>query len=329
MKKLQLLNTSEYLTGQTLRRALEGTRYGIYARLPLKAVIQREKGEALSRADKNFLNTSELDFVVYDEHSVPQLAIEFDGPSHEAYEDQQARDIRKNRLCQRAGLRLIRIGDIHLEEHDKTTLLEHIITRFVSWQVEKDEILAEINEYIATLTEQHFEDLTEGGVLDPDIDPTFTFDLRHPFLAANETANRLYTDFGIVSRHLPSDVEQQAMQRQRVLYLCIAGGRTDYHGHYIQVGRDYNLLQWFNTSSGRTSQETIHEVRVSFRLRWTVPVVDDYDETEGPGKYWARTGKLPVAFQDLPGISMHDLAENFCDYLALKKTEEWATQHVS
>ena len=144
MRKLQLLNTSEYLTEQVLRRALEGTSYRIFAQLPLRRVIQREKGDKLSKADKRFLASSELDFVVYNEESLPELAVEFDGPSHETYEGQQARDIRKNRLCQRAGLRLIRIADVHLEEHDKTTLLEYMITRFVSWQAERDQILEEI-----------------------------------------------------------------------------------------------------------------------------------------------------------------------------------------
>jgi len=329
MKKLQLLNTSEYLTGQTLRRALEGTRYGIYARLPLKAVIQREKGEALSRADKNFLNTSELDFVVYDEHSVPQLAIEFDGPSHEAYEDQQARDIRKNRLCQRAGLRLIRIGDIHLEEHDKTTLLEHIITRFVSWQVEKDEILAEISEYVKTLSEDELGRLTEGGILDPEIDPEFTFDLRHPFPATKDAASRLHANFGIVSPHLDSQAWQRAIQQPRVLELHPVGGKTDYEGHCIRETRDYAVLERVRTANGSRYQNPIHRIQVSFGVRWTLPVVDDYDEEETPMSYAARTGAFPIAYQDVPGISMPELAENFCDYLALKKTEEWASQRVS
>lgn len=223
----------------------------------------------------------------------------------------------------------MRIGNVHLEEHDKTTLLEYVVTRFVAWQAERDEITQEIGEYVATLSEQELEDLTEGGVLDPSIDPTFIFDLQHPFLATAEMASRLYADFGILSRHLEPDVEQQAMRRERVLYFCIMGGRTDYQGHDIQVSRDYGLLPWSETANAPTSQEPVHQVQVSFRLRWTIPVVDDYDESEAPGRYLIRTGKLPMAFQDLPGVSMHELAENFCEYLALKKIEEWAGEHLS
>jgi very-short-patch-repair endonuclease len=329
MKKLRLLNRSEYLTDRVLRRALQGTSYSINAQVPLSKVIQREKGETLSRAEKNFLNTSEIDFIVYDGDSLPQLAIEFDGPAHEAYEDQQARDIRKNRLCRRAGLPLIRIGDIHLEEHDKTTLLEYIVTRYVCWQAEKDEILREISEYVTRLPEEELERLTEGGVLDPEIDPTCIFDLRHPFPSTNERASKLYEDFGIVSPHLDSESWQHAIQQPRVLELCPVGAKTEYQGHHIQETRDYALLERTRTADGPGYPSPIHQIQVSFRVRWTLPAVNDYDDSDAPMTYALKTGRFPIAYQNVPGISMPQLAENFCDYVALKKIEDWARDNPS
>ena len=123
MKKVRLLNTSEYLTEQTLRKVLEGTRFRVFAQLPLNKIIQPESNETVSKGERNLLQNSELDFVIYDEESEPQFAIEFDGPAHQQYDTQRRRDLRKNKLCYRARLPLLRVTDTHLKEHDKTTLL--------------------------------------------------------------------------------------------------------------------------------------------------------------------------------------------------------------
>ena len=324
MIKLKLLNTSEYLTEQVLRQALAGTNFRVFAQLPLRKVIQREKGEELSKRDRAFLDSSELDFVVYNEDSFPQLAIEFDGPAHETYEDQKTSDIRKNRLCQQAGLPLLRIGDIHLEEHDKTTLLEYILLRFVAWMDEKDEILAEVNEYIATLTTERLKELTEGGFLDPEIDPTFLFDLRHPFPATAQLASQLYSDFGIVSPHLDMGSWHQARDGSQILELTYNGGRQSYQDHCFEESRLYVLSERIQRSNGQIGRSQIWEVQVSFHAQWTSPVVNDYDESETQLQYYLRTDTFPVVYQDIPGISMPELVENFCDYLALKKAERWA-----
>ena len=95
------------------------------------------------------------------------------------------------------GLPLIRIGDVHLEQHDRVTLWEFIVRRFVAWQAEKEELFAELYEYLETAPEEDVAHLTEDGILDPIIDPTVIFDLRHPFPGTAELAHRIYTQFGI------------------------------------------------------------------------------------------------------------------------------------
>ena len=97
MQKVRLLNTSEYLTEQALRRVLEGTRFRIFAQLPLSKVIQPQSDETVSKAERDLLRTSELDFVIYDEESRPQFAIEFDGPAHQLYESKRRSDLKKKR----------------------------------------------------------------------------------------------------------------------------------------------------------------------------------------------------------------------------------------
>jgi hypothetical protein len=81
MKKQRILNASERQTDEVLRSSLAGTGYRIFARLPLAKVIQREHGETLSKNNRKFLKESELDFVVANADSIPEFAVEFDGPS--------------------------------------------------------------------------------------------------------------------------------------------------------------------------------------------------------------------------------------------------------
>lgn len=328
MKKLRLLNTSEYLTEQSLRRALEGTTFRVFAQLPLNKVIQLEKSDRISRSESKFLQDSELDFVIYNQDSLPELAIEFDGPAHRAYERKKRSDIKKNRLCRMAGLPLIRVGDIHLEQHDKTTLLEYMINRFVSWHTEIDGILAEINEYLSMISEEEFEQLTEGGILDPEIDPTFIFNLRHPFPASAEIAKRLYAEHRIVSSRLEPKVWDRAMKQPRALSFSYCGSESDYNAHYIVKDRDYELRKIVRKAGGRTDTNVMHKVQVTFRIQWTLPLVEDYDRDETQLQYYLKTGRFPVVYQDIPGISMPELAENFCEYLALRQVEEWAKKNL-
>jgi|SRR6185503_18062085 len=134
MKTKRLFNTSEYKTAGILRRALlQDREFPVCPELPLNKVIEEERGDDISKNERNTLNTASLDFVVYNRASLPQFAIEFDGPSHVMYEKKQQGDARKNRLCGLAGLPLLRIGDAFLNEYEKTSLLEFLIGRFVAW----------------------------------------------------------------------------------------------------------------------------------------------------------------------------------------------------
>jgi very-short-patch-repair endonuclease len=330
MKKLPLLNTSEYLTERSIRQALEETNYRVYAQLPLNKVIQRERGDKLSSGDRKFLQKSELDFVIYNQNSLPELAIEFDGPAHRACEKKRQNDIRKNRLCKRAGLPLVRVSDVHLEQHDRTTTLEYMINRFVSWHDEINGILDEIKERLSEASEEEIERLTEDGILDPDIDPTFIFDLRHPFPGTIEVANRLYADFKIVSPYLRAEVWQQAMEQSRVLEFSYFGSqdKKERQTHYIAKDCNYKLLERVRRIEDQTSTNVIHEIQVTFHIQWTLPLVEDYDGSETQFQYYLRTGNFPVTYQNIPGISIPELADNFCDFLALREIEKWAKENL-
>jgi hypothetical protein len=199
MKKQHILNASETGTEDLLRAALDGTRYRVFARLPLAKVLQRVHGETLTKQDRRFLESSELDFVVANSDSIAEFAVEFEGPFHQLDDAQVLRDVRKNRLCSMASPPLLRITDTELEEFDRYTILEFIIMRFLAWRAESAGINHRIAEYIATLDDRQKEALVEGGIADPMIDPAVHFDIAHPFPRPRDVAKRLLDRHGIVS----------------------------------------------------------------------------------------------------------------------------------
>jgi len=67
--------------------------------------------------------------------------------------------------------------------------------------------------------------------------------------------------------------------------------------------------------------------QVNYRMRWSLPVVDDYDDTEAPASYLERHGRLAIASLDVPGIHPPHIAEWMAEYLALKQVEAWAVEH--
>lgn len=326
MKKIRLLNTSEHLTEQILRRGLEGSGFRVFAQLALNKVIQPDQGEPISKPDRQFLASAELDFVVYNSESVPQFAVEFDGPLHQR-DDRRRSDIRKNRICQRASLPLLRISDVHIERDDKLSLLEFIVERFVFWHIESDEILAEIREHLSYATTDEISELTEGGFADPSIDPQFIFDLRHPFPGTMELAQTLYARFGIVSHHMDSQDWDREIRKLCVLDFGYVGGSSGSSQHDIIQTRSYQLIRRTQTENGPVVTE-LHRFEVTHSIQWTLPVVEDYRFDEAPIYYALRTGNLPIAFQEIPGISMPELCEHLCDHIALKRLSEWADQSL-
>jgi len=58
------------------------------------------------------------------------------------------------------------------------------------------------------------------------------------------------------------------------------------------------------------STEHIHEITVSVSYNWKLPTSNMSDFSI-------------CFFQGIPGTSMDQIADNLCDYIALKKIEQW------
>ncbi|CCK80761.1 DUF2726 domain-containing protein [Desulfobacula toluolica] len=310
MKKRKLFNTSEYKTVSELREALEGTDYYIHPEMQIKNVIELEINEKISKKDRRAFNNATFDFVVYNNNSIPEFVIEFDGPCHSEPKKRQA-DYRKNIWCSLADLPILRIDDSFIAKYEKTTFLKFIVDRFVSWRTKSETIIREIEERVSFA-----ESISDVDYGDPWNDPSVVFDLTHRFPASVEIATRLFENHKIVSNYLDDKTYHSAtnnypwveFRRDRM-----GGGPI---GDYARrVERTYKLERIYKKSNGKIGVEKIHELTTVVDYKWGAPTCGRYDIN--------RNLEIPtVIFQGIPGTSVSELSDHFCDYLALDKLEK-------
>jgi hypothetical protein len=110
-----LSNKYERITSEELEEYAEKHGAEVFGKVKLSDTLEI-RNSGIPNALFNYASRAHLDFVVADEESFPQFAVEFDGPHHRSDPDAQKRDRKKNAVCRRLGLPLIRIRREHLEE---------------------------------------------------------------------------------------------------------------------------------------------------------------------------------------------------------------------
>lgn len=90
----KFLNTSEFKSLKIIEKTLKNSNYKVYPSLPLYIVIDNKDNE-FSKEEKRYIHESTFDFVIFNEKSFPQLAIEFDGPVHDIHKEKIMSDIKK------------------------------------------------------------------------------------------------------------------------------------------------------------------------------------------------------------------------------------------
>jgi len=321
MRVKRLFNTSEYKTNKILETALRGTGYTVRPELALNKVLQIDEDEVLSKPERNTLSSSSFDNVIYNAESWPEFAVEFDGPHHHQDAKQRASDIRKNLLCQKARFLLLRIGDEFLTEYEKTTLLEYLIQRFVAWKKDQSQISAaqeEIGSYLAArgATELDYESLD---------DPLIMWDLLHPFPGSTEIAQALYTKYGVVTSHIDPEVYEEAVSQAEYLFFQMEGsGAAPIGLYHYSAERRFGLRKMRRQALGRYDWEPMHSVTAAVSYQWRLPTADLFAPVTNSNGIFEET----VHGQQLPGISMQEVAEHFCDFLALRQLKAWADQNL-
>lgn len=264
-----------------------------------------------------------LDFVVCDRGRAmtPVFAVEFDGPSHVS-DVQRARDVRKNRLCARAGLPLLRIGDAEIQDHDRRTVLDHMMARTIAWRHEAPELRDELKSRFDELDESAKEAMATQGFLDPKFDVGFQFDQRHPFPGINQLCKRLWNNHGVGTMFAGSPSEWCP-----VTALALRWSMEGVGPHWL-VSREWVVGRTDGRPPDLTALKSgdgvLHSGTTQFSMQWGLPTVTDYDWSEPATDYAERTGGMPYVFTDLPGAHAPDIAESFADYLFLREVEDWA-----
>jgi uncharacterized protein (DUF736 family) len=119
----RLLNTKEEIVYDLLRKACDADGARVYPKVRVSDVLQTDReGSDL----RNFGLRSHFDFTVVDLNHMPLFAVEYDGPSH-TVPAQQQRDAKKDSLCRKHELPLLRVTSRHLVVHRRMDLLTWIV----------------------------------------------------------------------------------------------------------------------------------------------------------------------------------------------------------
>jgi len=307
----KFLNTSEYKSFEIIERALKDSNYKVFPGLPLYEIFNNKNNE-FSKEERRYIRDSTFDFVVFDEKTFPQLAIEFDGPVHDICEKKMLSDIKKNRICKKQGLYLLRIRDFHLRKYEKITVLEYILLRFIRWNIEQKKLVQDMYDFFGSLNEEKFEECTRDGVLDPSIDPTVIFDLRYPFPGIEDVKKRMRNIYGIFDRDIFNRGDETRIEED--------GSIT--HIEHRQLGASIKMI------NNKATQEINMIFSASVNLLCLIPTEKDWNRSESPYDYFNKSGKMPVAFNDVPGLSVNELAETLAEYFTLKKIENWLERNT-
>ena len=328
MHKRKILYFREPEVHTILLRQLSRKGYRIYSKVRLEDLIGTDSGEILSNRDFGYLLRAHLDFVVTKEDAAV-FAVEFDGIHHLQDPAAMERDAIKYRLCKSADLPLLRIMSTEITPRDGETLLDYMLMWYVAWQEEIDEIQGEIDEYAGLLaTGFDPEDLAV------DLDPTFHFNLRHPFPGSQIVRERLWRN------HMIAWEFDERSRSSAAQYVCeVFSGRTGKLHHDQFQTNEVRTAIW---PAGSSRGHEVYSETVSVTIRAWLPLRPEVPQADYLGllfsgstarspKEIAEEFKIRVEsmwFPSLPGINVHDITENYAEFLGFRAIERWAKKNL-
>lgn len=333
MHKKRILVLKEPDVDTILQRQLAKEGYRVLPKVGLSDALEKDRDDYLSQREFNYFTRAHLDFLVTRDN-VPMFAVEFDGAHHFVDPRTIENDVIKNRLCKHAGLPLLRVTSSEIEEYDKITLLDYMLMRYIAWGKEYPSIAREIEEFAATIGPDY-----DPDKLAVDLDPSFHFDLRHPFPAREIVRERLWRNHRIAWSTVKPERYATAD------YLCdvaVGGLRPSANEQFLRCTSHVSV--WRPTLGEHTpvfSEEVSVSLRSWLPLRVVVPSPDIFQALwgESDGPKGVRTAqeiidqfKIRVEsmwFPELPGISAWNIGENFAEYLGFRAVERWAKKNVS
>ncbi len=355
MKKKKILYLREPEVHTILQRRLASEGYFIWPKQGIEEIMGAEPQDYLNNSELQYLKHAHFDFVVAHKDQAI-FVVEFDGIDHINDPVVTERDVVKNRLCKLADLPLLRVMSTEIQELDQITVLDYMLMRYVAWKNEYPEIIKEIEELASrmglvmtreegrpTLVEQKESSLGLKNYnpenLCTDLDPSFHFDLRHPFPGTALVRARLWRNYKI-AWSLEADY-----LREKPVYVCDvnpAGSGSLGHDQF-HVSRQTATV-W--KGPGRSSP--IFTEKVSASLRSWLPVYNAMPDQPHFEQLWKEfysnsapekiSQKIVHAFKlraeniwfpDLPGLRADQIAENYSEYLGFRAIERWAKKKLA
>jgi len=325
------INEPERKTETLLKRFLEKYGYRVSHRTKMKEVIKTTGGDKLSEEEKRFLKEAEFDFVVYAPNNKVEFALEFDGPPHDLEEKQIRRDIKKNSLCEKASLPLIRISDIYIKEEDQATLLGFILERFIAYPKEIEELRKDIEEWYDGLSEVQKSRFKPG---DNALDPGFYFNQKHPYPGLRECAKRLWGNYKIFCtgrfhfyNNPPSSIDAP------YFVLDIETCSIDHDREWMRIGVKWALYKAADDHVNpfdvpfSPNADILKNDSIGFKIKAVYPTSIDYENfRDDPITYIEEYGIVPFLSSDLPGCILFSIWDNLSAYLSLKEAESQISQ---
>ena len=354
MKKKKILYLREPEVHTILKRQLANEGYFIWPKVGLEEVMRAEPEDYLNNRELQYVKHAHIDFVVAHQDQAVFL-VEFDGINHINDPAVMERDLVKNRLCKLADLPLLRVMSTEIQELDQITVLDYMLKRYVAWKNEYPEIIREIDELASriglvvtrqggrpTMVEQKESSLGlknyDPENLCTDLDPSFHFDLRHPFPGTALVRARLWRNYRIAwSLEAP-------YLRETPVYLCDVN-----HAEFGSLGRDQFRVsrQTATVWKGSDRSSLIFTEKVSASLRSWLPVYNAMPELPHVEQLWKefyssstpeKIGQKIVHafklhaenmwFPNLPGLRADQIVQNYSEYLGFRAIERWAKKQL-
>jgi hypothetical protein len=325
MHKRRLLLFREPQVFTILQRQLVKKGYRVCPKVRLSDAIGKDDGERLAEREFDYFTRAHLDFLVVKDF-LPVFAVEFDGAGHNA-PNAAKRDVLKNRLCKAAGLPLLRVTSREISGTDDVTLLDYMLMRHVAWTEEIDGITAEIREWAENIPPD-----TDPEDLAVDLDPSFHFDVRHPFPGVAAVHERLWRKHRIA---WDGSDHRRFADARFVCSISLGSCGSLHDDQFVTHVRQAAL--WPPGRPSLRDQPPIFSQEVEVTLRAYLPLRTDVP----PPPFFTDWADALAAVEQarvraesmwmpwLPGVSVYDVAENYAEYLGLRAIERWARQNLT
>ncbi len=302
---------------------LKDTDYLIFPKLPISDVVDASIKQYLTKQEKNYFEKSHFDFVIADKNHYPAFVIEFDGPYHLEKKEVKLRDIRKNRICQIAGLPLLRITDYELEKKDSFSIVRFIIYRFIKWSHNYEKIKKKLENELTNMSKEEYELVVSDRYIDVGYNPDYIFHIEHPFPLKKNVIDELYNKHKVANEPTENNYWYSINK-----YGCssIDGFHSASFTYGIYKGKRNNSTFTFNEGKLKTKGiEILSEEKIDYVMRYDLVTVENLNH-----KVISIEDKLilPIYYSDIPGANIPNICEAVAEYVCYKKVLMWMEQNT-